>query len=65
MAPAFTLPLSSDILRSLHWSILPKLGVNRNFSHAMILVASAVGGLSLRLLEIEQELERLGLIIAL
>jgi len=49
--------LSSNILQPLYRSMLPKLGVNRNFPHAMIPVALVVGGLSLRSLEIEQGLE--------
>ena len=65
MELALTLPLSGDVLRSLYRVLLPKLGVNRNFPQAMILVAAAVGRLGLKSLELEQGLERLGHIAAL
>ena len=57
MAPALTLSLSGDILQPLHQSLITKLGVNRNFPRAIIPVTLAVGGLRLRLLDIEQGLE--------
>ena len=59
MAPVLTLLLKGDILRPLHWALLPKIGVNRSFPKAIVPVAAAVRGLGLKSLELEQGLERL------
>ena len=53
MAPMLTLSLGDNVLRPLHRSLLPKIGVNRNFSQVMVAVSPAVGGLGLRSLELE------------
>ena len=59
MALALTLLMSRNILWLLHRALLPKLGVNRNFSLTIILLAAVVGGLGLKSLELEKGLERL------
>ena len=65
MAPSLILSASSNILWPLHWALLPKLYVNRNFPSTMIVSSLAVRGLALKSLEIEQGLKLIALLTAL
>ena len=53
MAPALSLPVKGNVLSSFHRALLPKIEVNKNFPKAIVPVATTVGGLGLKSLELE------------
>ena len=65
MALALTLPISGNMLWLLHRALLLKLSTNRNFPLTMIPLVAAVSSLGLKLLELEQGLERLAYLASL
>ena len=62
---ALTLLLKDNVLRLLCRSLLPKIGVNRNFLQVMVLVLPAVRGLGLINIKVRTRIREISLITAL
>ena len=65
MAPLLSLLVTSSILQLLYRALLPKILVNQNYPVVMISMHSAVGGLGLGSLELEQMVEAINLFVSL
>ena len=59
--PISNLPLPSNILQKLYFSMLPRLGVNRHFPAIMSTVPFFMGGLNLPKFEWEQAIQHINI----
>ena len=64
IAPALTLPPTSNILCPFHRNLLLRLGINRNIPKELIEIPIYMGGFEMKSLEMKQYIELIGLMIS-
>jgi len=64
MAPALTLPPTSNILHPFYRNLLPRLGINRNIPKELVEIPIYIRGFGMKSLEVEQCIESISLMIS-